>query len=301
MTSGFPNEDEPCIVYKLSCLVTKKDYIGISRKTAAVRLQQHKKDARSGTKDTVLYRAMNKHGHENFVIEVLYEAVNAREAQMVERGLIAAHGTLAPMGMNTSTGGERWAGRAVTAEVRAKIRAAKLGTKQPRELVERLAAARRGKRKSATAIANHIAAMNRPEVREACVGALRAATAKRKEEGRSADAIRKLWTDPKFRQAHLVRLAALNERKRELAKMKPKGRTKREAMLARWQDPAYREKMGATIRIAGKSANARAARIASNKARKGVPHRTKRLPKTTLSVRAMVALLPAVIVPRRAA
>lgn len=66
-----------------------KRYIGITRYTAHKRFLRHCGGARNQSENAYLYRAMRKHGVDNFKIEVLYEGVNWQELCAVERGLIA--------------------------------------------------------------------------------------------------------------------------------------------------------------------------------------------------------------------
>ena len=57
-------------IYKLTCKANQKIYIGAS-KTPTIRLKQHRAAARRGA-NNLLYRAMRKHGIDNFVMEVIY-------------------------------------------------------------------------------------------------------------------------------------------------------------------------------------------------------------------------------------
>lgn len=99
-------------IYKITCAVNGKGYIGLTSQAGRLRWAQHKSDAKRGV-DTILYRAMRKHGIENFSYEVISECYSSLEACVCERALIAAHGTYAPRsnekgnGYNATTGGER--------------------------------------------------------------------------------------------------------------------------------------------------------------------------------------------------
>lgn len=74
------------LIYKISNLVNDKVYIGQTIQTLTVRMNKHRTEARRyerGVEDpelrnkngtcSKLYRAMNKHGIDNFIIEVLEE------------------------------------------------------------------------------------------------------------------------------------------------------------------------------------------------------------------------------------
>ena len=94
-------------VYKITNNVNGHGYIGITQCSLAKRWREHLCAARTGN-DKRLYRAMRKYGTDNFSITVLYEASSFLELQVVERGLIAEHGTHASSGKgyNLTSGGE---------------------------------------------------------------------------------------------------------------------------------------------------------------------------------------------------
>lgn len=200
-----------CLVYKITCRETGKVYYGITRKTLSERWSQHKKETRAKRFDTVFYRAIRKYGPENFTIETAYEAVDGREAQVVERSLIAQYGTLAPRGLNSSVGGEAWAGKSLTMETREKISRAKIGVKLSLETRQKMSAARKGKKASPETRRAHVAAMARKEIREKCIAPL---ARYRQENPENGDKLKKLWTDPEFRARSAARLEALNEKRR---------------------------------------------------------------------------------------
>ena len=95
------------LVYKITNNVNGHGYIGITQCALAKRWREHLCAARTGS-DKRLYRAMRKYGTDNFSIAVLYEADSFQELQVVERGLIASHGTYASggKGYNLTSGGE---------------------------------------------------------------------------------------------------------------------------------------------------------------------------------------------------
>lgn len=95
------------LVYKITNNVNGHGYIGITQCALAKRWREHLCAARTGS-DKRLYRAMRKYGTDNFSIAVLYEASSFLELQVVERGLIAEHGTHASSGKgyNLTSGGE---------------------------------------------------------------------------------------------------------------------------------------------------------------------------------------------------
>ncbi len=234
-------------LYRIRCAVTGKCYFGITRNPIAVRWAQHRKEARAGRFDTVLYRAIRAHGHENFTIAAEQVYATAGEAQLAEREAIIANSTLAPGGMNSSTGGESWAGRRVTDEVRAKISKAKKGKRLSPEAVAKSAAARTGIKATDAARASHRRAMKDSAVRAACIAPLLIHRNSPMRLRKASETMRKLWLQPEFRQAQADRLRELNRRRQEAKRLReestPPPRTRHEAMLERWSDDAYRDRM----------------------------------------------------------
>ena len=71
-------------IYKITNLVTKKVYIGQTKKTISDRLQAHFSRAFYGKSKTFLHNSMRKNGRENFIIELIepcqtQEELDARE------------------------------------------------------------------------------------------------------------------------------------------------------------------------------------------------------------------------------
>lgn len=64
------------IIYSITNIQNKKVYIGKTIRPLQVRWNEHKKDMYNPDKnDNKLYRAMNKYGVENFIIEILEENI----------------------------------------------------------------------------------------------------------------------------------------------------------------------------------------------------------------------------------
>lgn len=235
--------EAPARVYKVVCLPTGKAYIGVTVKPLEWRWSQHRKEARATRFDTVLYRAMRLYGAAAFTIELLQEIPTGLEAQLVERELIARHNTMAPNGMNTSSGGENWAGITRSPEVRDKISASKKGKAiWSAEAKQAMSAARLGKKATEARLAGIRAANAKPEYRAARAAALKAR-----------------WQDPEFRAIALANSAKTNEKRKgvprtaeEKAKISanrrgiaPKWTEERKARnKARFEDAALRAKMG---------------------------------------------------------
>lgn len=96
----------PVSVYKLTCAASGKSYIGITIRKLKQRWASHVHDALTQKRDTFLGRAIRKHGAGSFSMTLLQEVETVEQAALLERALIAEHGTLAPGGYNLTTGGE---------------------------------------------------------------------------------------------------------------------------------------------------------------------------------------------------
>jgi len=121
-------------------------YIGMTTKTEAQRMRQHRKDR--GRFNMPILKAIADHGIEAFTIRTLAECIDRREAIACERGLIAQYGTLySAGGYNLTRGGVGMSGYRHTAETKAKWSAQRLGKKRPPFTAEhraRMSAAHKG-------------------------------------------------------------------------------------------------------------------------------------------------------------
>lgn len=147
-------------VYRVTNIETGQRYVGITAKTIAVRWHQHKLNGYAG-RGGYLARAIRTYKHTSFYWEPIYEAVDEREAKIVERGLIAQWGTYAPRGYNLTSGGEKTAGYHLAPEVREKQRQGRLGKTHTDVAKAKMRAARLGKPLSDEVRAN-MSANHRP-------------------------------------------------------------------------------------------------------------------------------------------
>jgi group I intron endonuclease len=139
------------IVYLITCLPSNRKYIGIT-KNLRRRWNDHVSAATRGDHPNIMLRkSIQKHGRNAFSIATVYEAVTWREAEAVERGLIAAYGTLVPNGMNMTSGGGGTVDfhKPHSPETRAKIGAANKGRIQSTEARLLISAANKGRKRSA--------------------------------------------------------------------------------------------------------------------------------------------------------
>lgn len=93
------------LVYIITCERNGKHYIGCTTKRLHERWAGHVADALRCRKLSALHDAIRVYGSESFTCDVIYEAASKAEMFVVERGLIAMHGTLAPRGYNLAQGG----------------------------------------------------------------------------------------------------------------------------------------------------------------------------------------------------
>lgn len=134
------------LVYKLTCAVSGKAYVGITARSLDTRWLEHCQRARHGTrKFSKLYQAMAKHGLDAFFREVIATADNEDEARTMECAYIRQFDTFAS-GYNANEGGHGWLvvpesvrrksgeaqrGKVMSAESRSRMSAAKKADSRP--------------------------------------------------------------------------------------------------------------------------------------------------------------------------
>lgn len=90
------------IIYRITCMVDKKCYIGQTYQPIKLRWQTHI----TGRGSRALYNAIQKHGLEMFKFEVLHEGITCREVlNRLEIALIEAHNACTD-GYNEDRGGQ---------------------------------------------------------------------------------------------------------------------------------------------------------------------------------------------------
>lgn len=112
--------------YIITNIVNDKKYVGVTTQTIDGRWAQHCKAAKSN-KQSALYSAIRKYGKQSFVVEAIDSASCLDDLFIIEKREIIARGTKAPLGYNMTTGGEGTIGLVLSAEVRAKMSASKVG------------------------------------------------------------------------------------------------------------------------------------------------------------------------------
>jgi len=95
-----------CFVYKITCLLNNKVYIGITKQPVHKRFAQHKSSAKTiKRRPSKLHGAIRKYGAENFSLEVLAELDSWEKAIEAEKELILQYDSY-ECGYNLTLGGE---------------------------------------------------------------------------------------------------------------------------------------------------------------------------------------------------
>ena len=113
------------LVYKLTCGVSGKSYVGITARALDTRWFEHVARSRRSDRESRLYAAMRKYGIETFTREIIGTADTTEEARSFERAFILQLGTF-ENGYNSTDGGEF-----LSQESLAKISKANKGRKAP--------------------------------------------------------------------------------------------------------------------------------------------------------------------------
>jgi len=148
--------------YIVTCLVNRKQYVGISVRPVIARWLEHVSAAKKKSNRPFL-SAIKKYGKEVFSIEHIACAKNFSDLKEVEKLLIVQHGTRSPSGYNVTDGGDGTWGhkhseetrhllsqysRPQSEEIRKKISDSLKGRSRPPEIMEMLRKSRIGKRHS---------------------------------------------------------------------------------------------------------------------------------------------------------
>lgn len=88
------------VIYKITCLVNGKPYIGKTKQTLNRRIGQHK------LANSVIGQAIRKYGWENFTVEVLEECDTPEQLNEREQFWIAHFNSKTPNGYNCTAGGD---------------------------------------------------------------------------------------------------------------------------------------------------------------------------------------------------
>lgn len=142
------------IIYKITNKLNGKSYIGQTVRDFDTRLAEHKRKQNS-----IVGKAINKYGDDNFHYEIIARALTIDELNNLEYELIKAYNTLAPNGYNQVEGGGSTTGYTYKEESKKKMSLAKkgrfsgennsfYGKTHSEETKQRLSQARKGRKLS---------------------------------------------------------------------------------------------------------------------------------------------------------
>ena len=127
------------VVYLIINLVNGKKYVGQTIKTVEKRFKAHARQ------NTMIGRAIRKHGKENFRFGVIKSCASKSEMDYWEKFFIKTLKTKSPNGYNLTDGGEGIVGLKRTSEHKRKIGIANTGKKRSIESRMKIRASRIGK------------------------------------------------------------------------------------------------------------------------------------------------------------
>lgn len=134
-------------IYKITCLITGKPYVGQTRQKFGTRISQHKRDSKKATAG--VDAAIKKYGWENFTVEII-ETCPVEHLNEREKYWISELDCIAPHGYNLTDGGDT--AIKISEETRARMSVAKKGKPSNRKgkpLTEehkaKIAASKKGK------------------------------------------------------------------------------------------------------------------------------------------------------------
>ena len=138
------------LIYKITCLINGKIYIGQTIQSAEMRWAAHKN---SSPKPTYIQKAIKKHGRENFIFEIICQANSRESLNYLEDYFIAIFDCLAPKGYTCV--GSRGKDSLVSVETRKRMSLARMGKPAPNkgkkmsaESRAKMSAAKKGKKPS---------------------------------------------------------------------------------------------------------------------------------------------------------
>ncbi len=121
------------IIYKVTCLENNKVYIGKTIRTLNLRKQQHLNDAKHNKYCSLLHRAINMYGIDNFCWEVLDTVMFSDLLLDLEKFYIAKYNCMFPNGYNLTAGGEGTIGYIHSMETKKRMSNARIGKQHTME------------------------------------------------------------------------------------------------------------------------------------------------------------------------
>lgn len=116
------------IIYKATCSVNGKTYVGQTVKQLSKRAAGHKTESNILRNNNHFHNSIRKHGYDNFTWEVLMECSSREELNLMETTMIKAHHSHASEGgYNSTWGGDGISGYKFTEEQKKHIRESHIG------------------------------------------------------------------------------------------------------------------------------------------------------------------------------
>jgi group I intron endonuclease len=134
------------IIYKATCLITNKIYIGKTVSTLERRKCEHLSGVKLHSYNSAFHSAIRKYGVENFVWEVIDQCLFSESLIELEKYYIKKFNCISPRGMNLTVGGDGTCGRKCLEGTKIKIGNANRGTVRSEETKIKMSVSRKGKR-----------------------------------------------------------------------------------------------------------------------------------------------------------
>lgn len=135
-------------IYKFTNKVNNKSYIGLTHRDISIRIYEHNNESKNKKDNFKFHQAINKYTIDGFHFEILVENIETlKEANKLEIFYIEKFDSYVN-GYNMTKGGGGRENYFFSQETRQKMRAAKLGIKQSKELIEKRTKSMKGRKLS---------------------------------------------------------------------------------------------------------------------------------------------------------
>jgi len=133
------------VIYKVTNKINDKIYIGKTTQKFNKRIIQHKSDIKNNKKNMYFHRVLLKHGYKNFRWEIIFNCLNEKELNQMEKYFIACYGATDYL-YNMTEGGEGTSGYRHTKEAIKKI-ALSSKRKYPKEFCDKISKRMQGNKR----------------------------------------------------------------------------------------------------------------------------------------------------------
>ena len=149
-------------IYKITNKINDKIYIGQTIRSINLRWNEHICSKSGG--ESIIKNALLKHGKDNFLMEVIYEAKTIEELNSKEEELINKFNSLAPNGYNLRQGGKNRKMSDITKQKMSLGALRRIRTPHSEETKNKMSISSKGKPKSAKHRANLSASLGKPVI-----------------------------------------------------------------------------------------------------------------------------------------